>query len=85
MFESFVGPLLDAWIYLLPLLVFGGVYVGARRRAQRRNLAVLKEAEETGMTESINKYSARIIRTVAWVADPASPPARNRRDMRSLA
>lgn len=41
----------DIWVYLLPLLGFWSVYALARNRTQKKNLAALNEAVETGMTE----------------------------------
>lgn len=41
----------DILIYLLPLAGFWALYVGTKARSQRRNLAALNEAIETGMTE----------------------------------
>ncbi len=43
--------LADVWIYLLPLLGFWAVYVGSKARTQKKNIAALNEAIETGMTE----------------------------------
>ncbi len=43
--------LFDLLIYLLPLLCFGLLYAGQKARAQKRNIAALNEAIETGMTE----------------------------------
>lgn len=43
--------LTDLWIYILPLLGVWGVFAGLRSRTQKRNIAALNEAIETGMTE----------------------------------
>lgn len=45
------GLFTDISIYVLPLLGFWLVYAGAKSRTQKRNLAALNEAIETGMTE----------------------------------
>lgn len=43
--------LIDISIYLLPLLGFWAVFAWSKARAQKKNLAALKEAVDTGMTE----------------------------------